>query len=221
MAYFREVRVAEVRPRRRNDDLLEAIHRAVLAELSDHGYAGVTFEGVARRAHTSKPVLYRRYRSRAHMVVDAARRSAVQELTWKPTGSLRDDLLVLLGGVADQFRRFGTGTYLGIISEADDKLIEVALGAAGTVGRATMAAIFDAARQRGELGPAPISDQVASTPVALIRHGSLFLRQFDEDDITSTVDNVVIPLLETASRKPPQAAASSSPEFSIPSVPPS
>jgi AcrR family transcriptional regulator len=40
---------------------MSAIRAATRAELADYGYAGVTFEGVARRAQTSKPVLYRRY----------------------------------------------------------------------------------------------------------------------------------------------------------------
>ena len=43
--------------RRRADDLLAAIDHATRAELEDRGYQGVTFDGVARRARTSKPVL--------------------------------------------------------------------------------------------------------------------------------------------------------------------
>ncbi len=57
--------------RRRDETLISAIRDATYAELEEHGYSGVTFEGVASRAKTSKPVLYRRYRSRAHMVTDA------------------------------------------------------------------------------------------------------------------------------------------------------
>jgi hypothetical protein len=46
--------------RRRNDKLMAAIHEATRAQLAERGYAGVTFEGVARRARTSRSVLYRR-----------------------------------------------------------------------------------------------------------------------------------------------------------------
>ena len=57
------------RRRRRDEELLGGIRQAVRDELRDHGYPGVTFEGVARRAGTSKPVLYRRFDSRAEMVL--------------------------------------------------------------------------------------------------------------------------------------------------------
>lgn len=194
--------MVEVRTRRRNEGLREAINQAVLAELDDHGYAGVTFEGVARRARTSKPVLYRRYRSRAQMVLDAVRQSAVHELTWKPTGSLRGDLNALLGAVSDQFARFGVETYLSLLAESDDELLDDARAAAGVVTRETMAVVFQSARQRGELGPEPIPDQVASVPISLIRHDGLFFRRVDANAIASTIDRVIIPLLETVSRKP-------------------
>ena len=46
--------------RRSGEELREAILDAVLCELFDRGYAGLTFDGVAHRAHTSKPVIYRR-----------------------------------------------------------------------------------------------------------------------------------------------------------------
>ncbi|MCX7523090.1 TetR/AcrR family transcriptional regulator [Microbacterium sp. STN6] len=182
--------------------MLEAIHAAVLDELHDHGYAGVTFEGVARRARTSKPVLYRRYRSRAHLVTDAVLQSAADQTAWKQTGSLRGDLIALLSGLADQFERFGGDTYLGLLSEADENLIGDALETVGTVNHEAMLDLFDAARQRGELGPAPISEQVAAAPVSLIRHGALLVREFGAETIVTIVDEVVIPLLKAVSGTP-------------------
>ena len=88
--------------RRRDDVLMSAIRKATRDELTDHGYSGVTFEGVARRAKTSKPVLYRRYPSRAHMVVDALLAVPSQPIPASPTPSLRDHLLTLLGAMIGQ-----------------------------------------------------------------------------------------------------------------------
>ena len=48
------------RSRRRGDDLIRAIHAAALAEVADVGFAGLTMEGIARRAETAKTSLYRR-----------------------------------------------------------------------------------------------------------------------------------------------------------------
>jgi AcrR family transcriptional regulator len=95
--------------RRRNDKLMAAIHEATRAQLAERGYAGVTFEGVARRARTSRSVLYRRYRSRAQMVADA-----LGALRWQPdwmtTGTLRQDLLLILTAILESFYIVGIDT---------------------------------------------------------------------------------------------------------------
>src|ERR1700744_1203463 len=98
-------------PRPRDDVLMDAIREATRAELADHGYPGVTFEGVARRAKTSKPVLYRRYRSRAHMVVDALIVLPRQPLPASGAPSLREDMMALLDAIMLRLNRIGIDTY--------------------------------------------------------------------------------------------------------------
>src|SRR5437660_1497229 len=105
--------------RRRADSLVDAIRAATRAELTERGYAGVTFEGVARRARTSKPVLYRRYRSRAHLVFDAIGPVIMVQSQGIATKSLRDDLLTLLRRVTAQLQAYGTDTIRNLIGEAD------------------------------------------------------------------------------------------------------
>src|SRR4051794_9492285 len=58
-------------PRRRGDVLTTAIFEATLAELDEVGYAELSMERVAYRARASKGSLYRRWNSRAELVVDA------------------------------------------------------------------------------------------------------------------------------------------------------
>ena len=57
--------------RRRGATLEEAILDAAWAELIDHGYAEMTLEAVAKRAGTSRPVLYRRWPSRTKLATAA------------------------------------------------------------------------------------------------------------------------------------------------------
>ena len=57
------------RPRDPSRD--EAIFAATLALFAEHGYAGVSIEGVAARAGVGKATIYRRYASKAQLVVDA------------------------------------------------------------------------------------------------------------------------------------------------------
>ena len=57
-----------VRSRRRGKALERALYEATLAELAAVGYAGLTMEGIAARAHTGKAALYRRWSSKQALV---------------------------------------------------------------------------------------------------------------------------------------------------------
>lgn len=189
--------------RRRDEVLMSAIREATNAELADHGYAGVTFEGVARRAQTSKPVLYRRYNARAEMVFDALSIIGVIPELSGPQGSLRADLIATLGALLDRFQRIGIDTYRGLIGEADNEL--VAAMEAGTTPRLRehVERVLSAARQRGELGPNPIPDRAAMSMFALLRH-ELFFRSVDVDAtvLADIIDVVYLPLIEAVSGSP-------------------
>lgn len=191
--------MTEARTRRRDDVLLEAIRAAVLSELTDHGYAGVSFEGVARRARTSKPVLYRRYRTRAEMVLDAISQSAAAQVVSPHAGSLRMDLIGILGQIGQQFSRFKAEVFRGVIGEADDSLLDGALNAVGTVNSQTMRTILDMARARGELGSASLPERVVLLPISLLRHELLFGHPFNSHAIADIVDQIYLPLVQTLS----------------------
>jgi AcrR family transcriptional regulator len=62
---------SDVRHRRRGAALEQAIHEAVVAELTEIGYAGFTIESVAARAHTGKASIYRRWPTKQQLVVDS------------------------------------------------------------------------------------------------------------------------------------------------------
>ncbi|AYL39488.1 TetR/AcrR family transcriptional regulator [Streptomyces fungicidicus] len=91
------------RPRRRapagaavlREDVTEAIRAAVLEELAAAGYARMSIEGIARRAGVGKTAVYRRWRSKQHLVLDLVSAIAVQGLPAPDTGSLEGDLRLL------------------------------------------------------------------------------------------------------------------------------
>lgn len=186
--------------RRRDGVLLEAIREATKAELAEYGYAGVTFEGVARRVKTSKPVLYRRYRSRAHMVFDALSTIGAPPQMSGPRGSLRADLLAGLRVLADRFELIGMDTYRGLIAEVDDELLATIEASANPVLREYISRVLSEARERGELGPNPIPGRVAMTAFALLRH-ELFFSNATVDDavLADIVDTVYLPLVQAVS----------------------
>ncbi|GAB7108789.1 TetR/AcrR family transcriptional regulator [Streptomyces phaeofaciens] len=91
------------RPRRRapagaavlREDVTEAIRAAVFEELATVGYARMSIEGIARRAGVGKTAVYRRWRSKLHLVLDLVSALAVQGLPAPETGGLEGDLRML------------------------------------------------------------------------------------------------------------------------------
>jgi Transcriptional regulator len=62
------------------EDVTEAIRAAVFEELAAVGYARMSIEGIARRAGVGKTAVYRRWRSKLHLVLDLVSAIAVQGL---------------------------------------------------------------------------------------------------------------------------------------------
>ncbi|WP_018549735.1 TetR/AcrR family transcriptional regulator [Streptomyces sp. LaPpAH-108] len=91
------------RPRRRapagaavlREDVTEAIRAAVFEELAAVGYARMSIEGIARRAGVGKTAVYRRWRSKLHLVLDVVSAMAVLGLPVPDTGTLEGDLRLL------------------------------------------------------------------------------------------------------------------------------
>ncbi|MFC8200750.1 TetR/AcrR family transcriptional regulator [Streptomyces sp. NPDC060006] len=77
------------------EDVTEAIRTAVFEELASVGYARMSIEGIARRAGVGKTAVYRRWRSKLHLVLDLVSAVAVQGLPAPDTGTLEGDLRLL------------------------------------------------------------------------------------------------------------------------------
>ena len=65
--------------RRRGSELEGALLDAAWEELQANGYAGLTYDAVAARAGTSKPALYRRWPTKADLVVATMRHAGLFE----------------------------------------------------------------------------------------------------------------------------------------------
>ena len=95
--------VAPARPgRRRDPEVDEAILDAALELFREDGYRGVTIEGVAARAGVGKASVYRRYPTRAALVVDAVRIRLCLIHDLVDTGDLRADLLAMMQPLIDR-----------------------------------------------------------------------------------------------------------------------
>ncbi|WP_020659263.1 TetR/AcrR family transcriptional regulator [Amycolatopsis benzoatilytica] len=194
-----EQRRAEGTPTRRRGTALEsALTDAAWDVLVEQGYHGFTYEAVAARAGTSKPVLYRRWPQREDLLIATLARH------WHPldlpdTGSLRQDALALLRAInakrdrtmvllhlklADYFRETGTSF--------NDLRSRLRI----TDQPPPFATLVDRAVERGELAEAPRSERVVNLPFDLVRHDMLMaIGAVPDATIVEIVDTVWLPLL--------------------------
>lgn len=181
--------------RRRGAALEAAILDAAWEELNAAGYANLTMEGVAARARTGKAVLYRRWPTRAQLVLAAMRRQVVPLSEDVPdTGGLRTDVLALLRRAAGRYHDFGPELIRDLFFEfpRDEMEIEVFQ----VVPRA-MTGILKRAAERGEVRLDAITPRMARLPLDLVRHELILtLAPIPESVLAEIVDDIFLPLLE-------------------------
>lgn len=180
--------------RRHGAELESAIAAAVMAELADRGYSGVTYDGVAVRAKTSKPVLYRRWASKAEMVLAAVMASSTRVVTTPKCGDLAQDLKALLHSMRENFGA-GRATMLGLLAELDEGSADSVRELLSTWGAHLVEPVVASARDRGELGTSDIPQAVLVLPFDLGRYELAIRGVLPEERIADIVDTVVMPLL--------------------------
>lgn len=187
--------------RRRGEALERAIFTAVWQELAELGYARLTMEGVAARAHTSKPVLYRRWSTRAQLVVAAMKYGAPAREELPDTGDLRSDVLTLLGQLESRFDNLPADAVRGLIFDVlnDPEADGIREFVMQTAGEDLMLAILKRAAARGEIDPGKISRRIARVPKDLIRAEYLTRQRgrgrVPDRVIAEIVDEVFLPLV--------------------------
>ncbi|HZM32127.1 MAG TPA: TetR/AcrR family transcriptional regulator [Acidimicrobiales bacterium] len=104
------------RPRDARAD--EAIIQASVEVLADKGPAGFTVDEVAARAGCGKATIYRRWSSRASLLLETAHRMGLEPAI-VDTGSVRDDLVALMAQFGTKLKDTPAGRILpGVVAEA-------------------------------------------------------------------------------------------------------
>lgn len=88
-------RARATRPGGRTARVRTAVLDAVAAELCDHGFDGLTVDGVATRAGVHRATVYRRWRDVGGLLSDTL--AAARQVPWEPpdTGTLEADLVAI------------------------------------------------------------------------------------------------------------------------------
>ena len=187
--------------RRRGGRLADAILDAAWAELVERGYAGLTLEGVAKRAGTSRPVLYRRWPSRTALATAALGRHAAQNPIVVPDlGNVRDEICLLLRLLSDRARPDMISLVFDMqkdLAAAHANLAEVrAQVKAQLVEPDVMQTVLARAIARGEIAADRLTPRVVSLPTDLARHEILMtFAPLSEDAIRAIIDEVFLPLV--------------------------
>lgn len=188
----------EGRSRRRGEELYAAIFEATLAELTEVGYARLAMERVAARAGAGKMSLYKRWPTRAELVVAALRHDRGEPDPVPDTGDLREDVLALLRrGAASLNGVFGVAAR-GLMAETLNEPTQTATVRATmfTSRDRVMREILDRAVARGDIAAEAVTPQTVSVATALVDH--YFLTRgtpIPDEVLTGIVDGVLLPLL--------------------------
>jgi AcrR family transcriptional regulator len=195
------------RQRRRGGELEAALLDAAWEELVEVGFARLTMESVAARARTGVAVLYRRWPGKDALTMAAiAHYGAKHPIEIPDTGSLRGDMLALLGGVNDtrySFTVVVTAAFSGLLTSTGLTPAEVR---ARLLGDRPMWSdqIFRRAHERGEIDLDKTPAAVLALPFDLMRHDLLMtLKPVPPERIAAIVDDLFLPLV--AAYRPGQA----------------
>jgi AcrR family transcriptional regulator len=187
--------------RRRGSRLEDAILDAAWAELVDWGYPGLTLEGVAKRAGTSRPVLHRRWPSRTALATAALERHIAQNPIAVPDlGSVRDEICFLLRRMSDRARPDMIRLVFDMQKDLADNQSNLAdlrtQIRAQIVEPDVMQTILTRAVDRGEIAAARLTPRIVSLPTDLARHEILMtFEPLTDEAINEIVDEIFLPLV--------------------------
>ncbi|GAO09256.1 TetR/AcrR family transcriptional regulator [Streptomyces lydicamycinicus] len=138
------------------EDKTEAIRAAVFEELAAAGFARMSIEGIARRAGVGKTAVYRRWRSKLHLVLDVVSAVAAAGMPTPDTGSLAGDVRMLLEVAARALRHpMASQIIPDLLAEAarSPELAQALKAALHDSQEGVAAAVVARAVERGELPP--------------------------------------------------------------------
>jgi AcrR family transcriptional regulator len=185
---------AAVRPRVEGDREQEIL-QATLDVLAEAGYDRLTMDAVAHAAKASKATLYRRWSSKASLVIDAVL-AHKGPMTAPDTGSLRQDLIEMhcgIGGITDP-KPLGVLASIATAMNLDPEFAAAyrrdLVGPKVAAGRA----VFERARDRGEVREDLDLDLIAPALAGMVLHRIFLLGESpNSETIAALIDQIILP----------------------------
>lgn len=188
--------VKAARPRVEGDREAEILD-ATLGILATAGYDRLTMDGVASAARASKATLYRRWSTKAELVVDALQRAKGAPQVQDPdTGSLRGDLFALgcdKAGLNDEQTLAVMASIITALHH-DAEFSAVFHERFLAPKAALVMRIYERAQRRGEIRADADLELLSNVLAAVILHRFFILRQpVDDETVVKIIDQIVIP----------------------------
>jgi AcrR family transcriptional regulator len=188
----------------RDGDILDA----ALEVLAEAGYVGMTMDLVAERAKAGKATVYRRWPSKADLVLEAVARlkHRAVDLTRLPdTGTLRGDLLALFKPqpLEEGQRTLKVMAGLASMVSADASFAEAVSDTLVTPWAEAHLALMQRAVERGEVSADVDLTLLSTVTASLAGFRTLIERKpFTREFLVSVIDSVLLPALGARARSP-------------------
>lgn len=190
-------RLGRKRDNSRDADILDA----ALEVLAEAGYNGMTMDMVATRAKAGKATVYRRWRSKAELVIDAIGRMKTRQVDIEhlpDTGTLRGDLLGLFRPqpVKEAERKIRIMAGLASLLSQQQSLSMAAHSVMVEPWANAHRVLMQRARDRGEIPRTADIDAACQVVASMAAYRALVQRKpFEKDFLVSLIDGVVLPAL--------------------------
>ncbi len=193
----------------RDADILEA----AIDVLAETGYDGMTIDLVATRAKAGKATLYRRWPSKAELVIDAVaclKQTDLDASSIPDTGTLRGDLVAMIKtpSIQDGERKLRVMAGLASMISRSPELAVAAREAIVAPRIALNRMFLQRAADRGEISADLDLDLVATISPSMVTYRALMLGiPATRDFLVALIDDVILPAVGQRTN-PPQSPLS-------------
>ena len=185
---------------RKRDSARDAvILGATLAVLAEQGYEGLTIDLVAARAGMARATVYRRWATKADLVLDAVSRMSHGDAGLErlpDTGSLRGDMTAMIIPFDDEQQQIRIQAMAGLLTLArtDERFAEAATGSGIGPWIEANRTLMRRAVDRGEFPPADLDTLAEVIPMLCVARAVQRLPITREFSL-ALIDGVILPAL--------------------------
>lgn len=196
-------RLGRKRDHSRDPEILDA----AIEVLAETGYEGMTIEMVAARAKAGKATLYRRWPSKAELVLDAVAcmKQGDVEAPLPDTGTLRGDLVALIKprSIAEAEKKLQIMAGLASMLSRSPELADTAYATLVEPRARVNRLLFQRAVDRGEITGEHDLETLSVVSASMASYRLMLLRKpVDREFLLSIIDGVILPALGLPSGEP-------------------